>query len=425
MFGPKYAVVYGKIRKGRVIVAIAIIGLLYWWILSDSARGAFVGSILLLPALAFLIWAFRRPRFTTNPKGRHGLLNAIKRPPLTKYERLQLLSDFKEGAQRHALMERADASQRREAEKLAQRGQKLNFRQGPKTSLQLIDMEVVRLVQLWHRGAEQPLSDDEMRSIGLLYRVGLSGSNKQLPDIGGNDQAMIGDWDTINALRDRVMVLNNAKQAKKTKQEADRLAHVAWLEKVGDPDASGYVCNGWLPLLQAFDPPDIKLWHNVANTFHDLRQHELAAAYWILAQPACDKATAYGFMVGYVGYEDLRRVLEDARREARSVIDAAQPFVDVINRWNVGFYRWHSLAHDEDETPNEHLDEAAAVNDALMVLSAEFEVRLPLIMYIDFDPMTPVDDLSRSQDSRLEYCDGHPLQLGFPHMWPKELDRLG
>jgi len=51
-------------------------------------------------------------------------------------------------------------------------------------------------------------------------------------------------------------------------------------------------------------------------------------------------------------------------------------------------------------------------------LTEEFSVYLPFITRIEFDPTAPINDLSRSKNSFFEYYEGHPLQLGFPHMWP-------
>ena len=81
MRSQKHPIIYGKVRWVRVLLAAIVLGVLYTWIFSGSAKGAFGGSILLIPALVFLSWAVRRPRYDTNSKGRHGLLNAAKRPP--------------------------------------------------------------------------------------------------------------------------------------------------------------------------------------------------------------------------------------------------------------------------------------------------------------------------------------------------------
>ena len=400
MFRRKRVLVYGKRRRGRVILAFAILGGLYALTILGGAKGALAGSLLFIPAIFFLRWAMRRPRYNMDSTGRNGLLNKARRPPLTNREHKLYLLRLKQAATRNAMAQEANKQRHARLQSGADPRERLHSSE-IQTPLSLVDAEVIRLVKTWHRGPNQPLSDDEMRSIELLYRVGVGGDQDVLPAIEPEDQGIIEDWETINALRDRT-----------------------WLEKVGDPDASYMVSRGWIPFLKLLDPPDIKLWHNVVNTFHDLYGHQLEAAYWILAQPQCDKATVYGFFTGYIGYGDLRILLKDAAREGRSLIGAAKPLVEVVNRWNTGFYRWHSLSYDEDETPNENLEDGAALNETLASLSAEFGVYLPLISDIEFDPKAPIDDMSRSADSRFEYCDGHPLQLGFPHMWPDAVSKL-
>jgi len=63
---------------------------------------------------------------------------------------------------------------------------------------------------------------------------------------------------------------------------------VAWLEMVDEPDATFLLANGWLPFLTSFEKPDIKLWHNIVNNFHELHGGQLDAAYWIMAHQECD-----------------------------------------------------------------------------------------------------------------------------------------
>jgi len=123
-------------------------------------------------------------------------------------------------------------------------------------------------------------------------------------------------------------------------------------------------------------------------------------------------------LTGFVGYGDLEDALRTAKRKGTSVEQAAEPFVSVIGRWNSGFYRFHSIAYDEDDTPSDCIESGRQLNEWLEALTAEFGIDLPFVERTDFDPFTPVDDMSRSEPSVYEICGGAPLQLKFPHDWP-------
>lgn len=138
-----------------------------------------------------------------------------------------------------------------------------------------------------------------------------------------------------------------------------------------------------------------------------------------MAHAECDQATVFGFLTGFIGYGDLQSVLRDAQRNRTALAAAAQPMVSVIECWNSGFYKSHSIAYDEDETPSDYIGSGEQLNDWLAALTEEFGIDLPFVERTDFDPFIPVDDMSRSKPSVFEICDGVPLQLAYPHDWPK------
>lgn len=392
--GKKEPVFYSKRRKKQVALAVAILAGLYALILWGNVKWSFSATLLLIPAFAFLAWSLRRPRLNTSSKGRHGLLNTDVRSPLRPPERAQFIVDMVDLGKDYSLMQKLSDGK-------------------PSTRFDIKTLETIRLLALWQKTPKQPLSDDEVRSIHLLTRVSFTGKDGNIEPIHPEDAAIIGDWETINAFRDRIQAFVNAEKEKAAEYQV-------WLDIVGNLDARHLIEDGWIAFLETFEIPDIQLWHNIATIFHDLFGEQLNAAYWILEQPECDKATVYSFMAGYVGYEDLKGVLEDARHHGKSTMEAARAFVSVVNRWNDGFYKWHSLAFDEDETPNEHIGDGAALNDQLQALSSEFGTALPLIENLDFNPTNPNDDLSRSKSSVFGIFDGESLHLKYPNLWPEK-----
>ncbi|QDC10972.1 hypothetical protein FHY55_17800 [Oceanicola sp. D3] len=103
--------------------------------------------------------------------------------------------------------------------------------------------------------------------------------------------------------------------------------------------ANHLIVEGWLPFLRAM-PPDVELWDDIATQFDGLEGDRLAAAFWILEQPACDRATAWHFIAGAV----MGSLLEENGRWGRE--RAIQRWNVVVTRWNAGFYRYHALPLD-------------------------------------------------------------------------------
>ncbi|MBS8226589.1 hypothetical protein [Vannielia litorea] len=100
----------------------------------------------------------------------------------------------------------------------------------------------------------------------------------------------------------------------------------------GDPAVvkPGLIAEGWVPFLQSMSP-DIHLWNDVATDFDQFYGDRLDAAFWILEQPACDKATAWQFIAGAVCRDVL---VQDGRWGYEK---AVMRWNAAVTRWNVGF----------------------------------------------------------------------------------------
>ena len=122
-------------------------------------------------------------------------------------------------------------------------------------------------------------------------------------------------------------------------KKSDRAdAYQAWLAEVGNTDQSNLLQDGWIPFLQSLPGPDIHLWHGVATDFHDLFGDRLDAAFWIVEQEACDKATASDFIQGYILYELSAEYADISKLDPH-----LSRFTAVIERYNAGAYAAHSI----------------------------------------------------------------------------------
>jgi hypothetical protein len=251
--------------------------------------------IVLFAALAVL-----RRRMRGRP-GR-GLLNDRPRPPLTDAERKV-----------HVAFNMSQM--------LASRDK------APDHPLSLVTAEVARLDKLWKaRRKGAPMSDDELRSVRLLYLY----ANPQGPVSAAENEALLADVADpapLRALRQRIA-------DGKARSAAGQDDYRAWLADVGNPAMDHLLADGWISFLTAQPAPDPGLWHQVATDFHDIEQDgRLEAAFWILSQPACDRATASDFIRGYAGGE----LLAQAAKAGRSA--EIEAYAQVIRRYNAGFYR--------------------------------------------------------------------------------------
>jgi hypothetical protein len=350
-----------------------------------------LGQTLILPSLGFLAFAIWRNRHLKKSKRRTGLLNSSFRPPLSLKERTHYTAMLSQEALSYRKMQRSD--------KIV-----------PNTDYEIINLEIIRLIKIWTQGIDPALSDDELRSIGLLHRATRL-KNGQFEPLFPEDEAVLADMETVAALRQKISELLNS-------QAQCQSEYKLWLEQIGDPDASHLIKDGWIPFLESFEKPDIHLWNNIATDFHELYGDRLDASFWIAAQPECDRATVWSFISGIIGYGDLKLKLRRAEQAGQSTSKVAEEFALIINRWNTGFHKWHSISYNPEFLPNEHISDGQSLNEKLAQLEVAFKVVFPRILDFDFDPSDPVDSLSRSVSSPFDFWDGTGLHLRYPNMWP-------
>ena len=99
--------------------------------------------------------------------------------------------------------------------------------------------------------------------------------------------------------------------------------------------------DGWIPFLRGLSHRDPFLWHGIATDFHEINHRgRLDAAFWILEQPECDRATSSDFIRGF-GATELFEFAAKSKDTAR-----LNAFQEVINRYNSGDYIWFGLEPD-------------------------------------------------------------------------------
>ena len=164
---------------------------------------------------------------------------------------------------------------------------------------------------------------------------------------------------------------------------------------------------GWLPFLSKLDGPDILLWHQIATDFNDMAGDRLHAAYWILEQPDCDRATARDFIIGMIVYDALSYDIARDRKEPSLQVPKRAQFEAVLKRWEDGFYPHHSIASkDHSSQVIQTLQE-----DADTITTRLKAARLVLPAGLDISLQNPTDDFSRSQSHGLTYSYDEGLQL--------------
>lgn len=205
---------------------------------------------------------------------------------------------------------------------------------GKKSAEYLVGQEISRLTADWKAARKgQPLSPAETRSLYQLAQYALGPVSDDQREQFLKDVA---DPAPFFALRKKVVEIQAGKQA----AHSD---HAEWLATVGSTDMSHLLKDGWIAFLRSLDAPDPVLWHRVATDFHDIEAcGRLEAAFWILQQPECDRATASDFIRGFVANE----LLETAARAGNTQrLDA---FQEVIARYNSGVHTRFGIAPDAD-----------------------------------------------------------------------------
>lgn len=188
----------------------------------------------------------------------------------------------------------------------------------------IVGQEISRLTAEWKAARKTgAMSPAETRSLYQLARYALAPVSEDERKAFLKDVA---DPSLFLALRKKVVDI----QASRLTAQRD---FDDWQAAVGRTDMSHLLKDGWIAFLRSLPAPDPLLWHGVATDFHGIEARgRLEAAFWILEQPDCDRATASDFIRGFVANE----LLETAARVGNT--DLLKAFQDVIDRYNAGFY---------------------------------------------------------------------------------------
>lgn len=302
---------YLKPAFGIALVAAAITGLL------AAGQGGVPGSVWTLPFLgsfaATLGLGAARLRAYVRP-ARTGALTRRRRPPFSGPER----------ASKTAMMTFAKLSYK----------QMFEASGGNPPLPDRIIMDALKAMRSgWGiaPGTKPGYTDDEIRSEFQLWMYAAPlREGKADPDT--RFLTDVARLDIFTGLRDALV-------RARTEKGRQKAARAAWLAHVGGTtDANHLRKSGWLPFLQSLKGEDTALWHQIATDFHDmLIPDHMGATLWILAQPSCDRATAAGFIRGFVRWECLLSAVIEAARSGDPWM--VEGFRAVIHRWNPGFYQ--------------------------------------------------------------------------------------
>ena len=242
-------------------------------------------------------------------------------------------------------------------------------------------------------------SDDELRSERKLLRF---------VDPGTRDRGAP-QMDELRDVRRKDVFLSLRRKVDDWYAEARQRqeAYQAWLAEVGDTDQSHLLKDGWVAFLEGQPGPDIHLWHGIATDFHELDGDRMDAAFWILAQEACDRATASDFIAGYI-----RSRLSDGRAGSCGPDERLTRFASIVEAYNAGRYRAHSIR------AGEHLGKAMSDSEADAILGRYETVRgidgLPRPKGLLDSTIDPTDRKDRGYKSPYAFWDDAGLHLAYP-----------
>lgn len=242
-------------------------------------------------------------------------------------------------------------------------------------------------------------SDDELRSENQLHRFMDTGKQdrttppmQELRDVRRKDvflhmRKIVDDWYAERAAKDA--------------------AYQDWLAEVGETDQTHLLEDGWIAFLERLPGPDIHLWHGIATDFHDLFGDRLDAAFWVVQQDACDRATASDFIAGYLYYFLSAEYADITKRDAR-----LDDFLSVIRAYNAGKYTAHSIkagTHIDGD-----LDDAAAAEILIKYEAAQGLTNLPRPKGLINSTTPPSDANTRGYASPYAFWDDAGLHLDYP-----------
>lgn len=203
---------------------------------------------------------------------------------------------------------------------------------GKKSAEYLVGQEISRLTAEWKAGQKDRLQTPaETRSLYQLAQYALAPVSEDQRKAFLKDVA---DPSLFLGLRQKVVEIQ-------TRKEGLQRAYAEWQAAVGSTDMTHLLKDGWIAFLRGIDPPDPVLWHGVATDFHGIEAHgRLEAAFWILNQAGCDRATASDFIRGFMANELLERAVQTGDTQRLTA------FQDVIRRYNAGFYAGFGIRAD-------------------------------------------------------------------------------
>lgn len=242
-------------------------------------------------------------------------------------------------------------------------------------------------------------SDDELRSEFKLIRF---------LEVGTIDRSAP-PMNELRGVQRKDVFLNLRKKVDEwyATQLAHATAHKDWLTEVGDQAQDHLLKDGWIAFLKGLPGPDIHLWHGVATDFHELFGDRLDAAFWIVQQPECDRATASDFIRGYVRYEMKKLPVGDEIQNER--VDL---FASIIEKYNAGFYSAHSIkagVHLSDEPFDAECEAIMRAYESKHGLD-----QLPRPKGLVNSSMSPTDPTTRGYASPYAFWDDAGLHLKYP-----------
>lgn len=353
----------------------------------------------------------------------HGLLNRHKRPPLLVVDKRQMLETLFYGFYREAypFADRFDADRMPPGLQVCYRMAELLYwwrgldRGVPglikmRRLLDLLQMEAAEISPFIDRPTEEivleRLKDDELRSLYCLYMYVLWGDALNRGDSARREQWLRDVEVTAPFI---ILDLSIRKFAEANVRRA--VQNQEWVNSTVAVQAQTVVeVDSWIDFLKAMNPPDIYLWHQIATAFQDLRGDMLQAVFWILRQPACDRATAHDFIAGFVSWDILHREIAVRRGEER--LSLWNDFCAVIERWNNGFYQFHSISSVLGPVDGYHGMRAADIGRVLSIIEVTFGLPCaPRPELFDENFRQPRDAGTRSKRSKYVYDSIDGLKL--------------
>ncbi len=336
-----------------------------------------LGPLLIL--FAGQMFLRRRPK---KAKPRHGLLMSDVRPELSKGERDRMLNQT---VYRCAVLAKSDLPDDHPSMVMAK--------------------EVEYLAEGWCGAHGGTLSDDEVRSLYQLwmYVDPVDKKTSRQPEMYLRDVANPEPFERL-----RKYVEDWRERPPDTERDLED-----WLKHVGDPSANNMTINGWVLFLENLPGKDVTLWHSIATEFRDIEDRDrLDAAFWVLEQPACDRATASDFIRGMVYWGVLERLAENARDKQNW--DYIVAYRDVIKRYNEGFYKSHAIIAASGGEPGPDFDTKAMGKMIARIVKKTGIPKLPRPDGLLLEPNTPTDELPKSYVAPYGYNADAGLFMKYP-----------